>query len=223
MIRGSSTLVLATADVYSLGNSYPVNEICKKYPFVNFNETTNGVSSLADLLGSCQVFEFEDQPTVGILITSFIPGKCYEENPIAQRQAGNLDLDAEMRYGIISDSQWTREVQLRQALQDLKRQINLNKFDEVEFHGTHSKHYNEYGSYFQILRRFFVLDEKTTFYLHLKVGKNYAEFINFGERTFDVNRSKDSCKQQQEQKSRDDIEVPTRAEKLMDERMSQST
>ena len=176
---------MATSDVFLYGKSYPVNTLLEKYPYVTQDLGTSDSSKLASLLGTSQVFECKDRPTIGILFTNFIPGRSYEENPIAKRYAGNVELDIDLRSCILSDYQWNREVQLRQALEDLRRQTDLKRYHEIEFLALHSKHFNEYGAYFQILRKFFVLEVRRTFNLNLKVGKKYLEFLNLDQKKFD--------------------------------------
>ena len=136
------------------------------------------VSEEADLLGTCRLFVKEDEPTVGFLYVSYIPGRPYEGNPYAQRDVANLELDLDIRSHIKNDSQLNRELHLRDALLDLRRQTSLEKFDEITVHTTHSKHFNEKGSFFEILRKFFVIQENRTFNLNMQVGKKYLDFIS---------------------------------------------
>ena len=149
-----------------------MDELCQLFPHVK-----PIVSNNDDLLGTCQLFQEENAPTIGILYTAFIPGKPYEENPIAQRDVGDLDLDFDLRSSIKRDTQWNREIYLRGALQDLREKLNLDEYDEIIFHGTYSKHFNATGSYFHILRRFFVLEEDRAFNLNLRIGRKYMDFI----------------------------------------------
>ena len=87
-----------------------------------------------------------------------------------------LDIYIDLRSSIRRDSQWNREIYLREALEDLRSQLDLKQYDEIIFYGTHSKHFNKTGSYFQILRRFFVLEENCSFNLNLRIGRKYSEF-----------------------------------------------
>ena len=178
-----------------------------------------------DLLGTCKLFEREDGSTGGFLYISYIPGRPYEENPYAQRDVSNLELDFDMRSHIKNDSQWNRELYLRAALQDLRRQTSLDNFDELSVHVSHSKHFNEKGSFFEILRRFFVIQENRTFNLNMRIGKKYLDFISLHEHfneTYAWNKDENrraNCLENQLQE--EEFEITQRSQNLMRDRLSQ--
>ena len=219
-----SRLILATSDVYLQGASSPLKEVCDSYPHVSLDLNSTDTSILVNLLGTSQVFECKDRPTVSILFTSFLPGRSYDKNPIAQRLAGNRELDIDIRTSIKSDTQWNREIKLHQSLENLSNQIDLTLFDEIEFIATHWKHFNESGSFFEILRRFFVLKVKRTFNLNLKVGKKYLEFLGFSEKIF-YDRQRDIANLRQDgneiltKRADNSFQISIKAENLMEKRM----
>ena len=171
-MSSNTTLILALSHVYSSEKSYPVDKICKEFPHVKPITSKDD-----DHLGTCQLFEEKNGPTIGILYTSFVAGRPYEQNPIMQRDVTNLELDFDFRASVKRDTSWQREINLRAGLEDLRNQLDLEKYDDIIFYGTHSKLFNESGSYLQILRRFFVLEENRTLNLNLKVGKKYLDFV----------------------------------------------
>ena len=191
MLSNKTPLILALANVRT---NHGTVQLSRQFPHVHHQRDPD-VLNETDLLGTCQLFEQEDEPTVGFLYVSYIPGRPYEDNLYAQRDIANLELDVDIRSYIKNDSQWNRELHLREALQDLRRQTSLEKFDEITIHTTHSKHFNENGSFFEILRKFFVIQENRTFNLNMQVGKKYLDFISLHDQ-FNVKEANAQAKEE---------------------------
>ena len=174
MLPNKTPLILALANVRT---NHGTDKLCAQFSHVRWQRDPDVLDEV-DLLGTCRLFVQEDEPTVGFLYVSYIPGRPYEANAYAQRDASNLELDLDIRSHIKNDSQLNRESHLREALLDLRRQTSLEKYDDITVHTAHSKYFNENGSFFEILRKFFVIQENRTFNLNLQVGKKYLDFIS---------------------------------------------
>ena len=148
----------------------------------------------------------------GIRNRSFIPGKPYEKNPIAQRCATKLNLDIDLRACIEQDTQSARDLNVRRALADLVHQAEIEDFDEIIVFGSHSRQFEKGGSYFETLRRFFVIEHNRSFALHLRVDKKYQDFVEFGWKCLTLKPSQDP--------KVDTFIVPSIAKSLMNNRMN---
>ena len=127
------------------------------------------------LLGTCELYSKSGQPTIAYLFEKFGPGRPFERNFDAQRDARKNKMDKELLHYIQHDTTWLRQCNLIEALEDLNRQINPKYYDSVIVHAEYSKLFNEEGSYLQILRKIFVIQNQCKLFLNLEVGKNYVD------------------------------------------------
>ena len=80
------------------------------------------------LLGTCRLLQRAGMPTVAQMYISFIPGRPYEKNAIAQRCSTNLNLDIDVRSCIEQDIQSARDLNVRKALNYLKTSSGNQQF-----------------------------------------------------------------------------------------------
>ena len=173
-----STLVLTLVDVYSNGKCCPTIGVYEKY-HLGLKEPEDGIDP--DLLGSCKIFRATEKVTIGYLYTSFIPGHTFENNIFARKYVSNVGIDIDLRRYMQQDTQSSRDVNVRKALNDLKCQLDIHDYDKIVVNGLHCKQFEEKGSYFEILRKFFIIEHNRDFALHLKIGKKYPGFVDLAK------------------------------------------
>lgn len=145
------------------------------------------------------------------IFTSFILGRAYEKNTIAQRCSTNSNLDIDVRTHIEQDIQSVRDLNVRKALKRLRHQVQIICFGEIIVFGSHRKQFEEGGSYFDILRRFFFSSNSIeVFFMHLRIGKKYQDFVEFLMESLTLNPRDDKL---------DTFVIPSKAKNLMNKRM----
>ena len=170
-----------------------------------------------DLLGTCKIYQVAEKLTIAYVYAFFLPGHPFEKNVYAQQYASNLNIDMDLRMHIKRDTQSARDLKVRNALNDLKDQLDLQDYDEIVVYGLHCRQFEGKGSYFEILRKFFTIEHKRDFSLHLKISKNYQEIVDLykikGKR---MNYDSLTWKQI----TSTSFDIPVKAQKLMDKRMA---
>ena len=61
--------------------------------------------------------------------------------------------------------------------------MEISSFGEIIVFGSHCRQFEEGGSYFEILRRFFVIEHNRSFVMHLRIGKKYHDLVEFPRKT----------------------------------------
>ena len=211
MKNAMTPLFIFLVDVYSGGAYAAFDELCRQYAHTRLEEKDDYDPNL---LGSCQLFQAMGQPTIAYLYTSFIPGRPYEKNAIAQRFVSDIKHDIDLRGYIKNDTQAARDVNVRKALEDVREQLDLKNTSEVVIFTPHARCFEERGSYFEILRKFFVIEQGRSFSLHLRIDKKYQDFI-------DLSRTTDKIKkiEHEEDFPQTTFDIPMYAEIVMNKRM----
>ena len=171
----NDTFTAIFVDVYSSGPYTPSSELRSQYSHARLENRSYFDSTL---LGTCQVFQAADKPTIAYLYTSFVPGRPFEKNAIAQRFASDINHDVDLKAYIKNDTQAARDLNVRKALEDLREQLYIKNIVDVIVFTSHSRCFNEGGSYFEILRKFFVIELGRSYALHLTIGKKNQDFID---------------------------------------------
>ena len=204
-------LFIFFVDVYSGGAYAAFDELCSQYAHTRLEETDEYDPNL---LGSCQLFQAMGKPTIAYLYTSFIPGRPFEKNAIAQRFVSDMKHDIDLRGYIKNDTQASRDINVRKALEDVCEQLDIRNISEVVIFAPHARCFEERGSYFEILRKFFVIEQRRSFSLHLRIDKKYQDFI-------DLSRTTDKIKKIEYEVNLPEpaFDIPTYAEIIMNKRM----
>ena len=213
MALEKSTLVLVFADVYSNGEGCPSTGMQQTRP-----DSCRQLEDDIDFgfLGTCKIYQTAEKLTIAYLYAFFLPGDPYEKNVFAQKYASNLNVDIDLRMYIKHDTQSARDLKVRKTLNDLKDQLDLQDFDEIVVHGIHCRQFESKGSYFEILRKFFIIEHERNFSLHLKIPKKYQEIVDLTKITR-KGMSYDSFNGKQITNA--SFDIPIKTQKLMDTRM----
>ena len=178
-------------DVYSTGSYGPFGQFSGQYPYAKLEERDDYDPNL---LGTCLLLSAAGKPTIAYLYISFIPGRPFEKNAIAQRFVSEVKHDIDLRAYIKHDTQSSRDLNMRKALEDLREQLDIKNTGDVIVFASHSRHFDEGGSYFEILRRYFVIEHGRSFALHLKIDKKYKDFVDLSRTTHKIKRNEPEIK-----------------------------
>ena len=209
--REMTTLLLFFTDVYSGGVYTPFSELSNQYPHAR-PEDRDYIDP--NLLGTCHLFQAADKPTIACLYISFVPGRPFEKNAIAQRLASDLNHDIDLRAYITNDTQAARDINVRKALEDLREQLDIRNIVDVIVFALHNRCFNEGGSYFEILRKFFVIELGRSYALHLTIDKKYQDFIDISRTTRKIKKI-----DREVNHSEPSYDIPTYAEIVRSKRM----
>ena len=175
------TLILVLSEVYSVKQDHIIEKICVEYPYAHV-AMPREILSRVYMMGTVELRAKTNQPTVGYLFDKFISGLPYEKNFTLQRDVKKLRFDREMMRYIQRDTTFQRQSYLREALDDLRQQVDLTQFDNITIHALYSKLFNESGAYFQIIRKVLSIESGCDFSLQLHVGKRLDEYTVMPEK-----------------------------------------